>query len=131
MTGDKLHPIYACLMHVASGLYVTCGNLIYHALIQRLGHHMKALIGHSRSRISHGQQALTRFHDFAAWVKNLRKDGGAVCMAHVGHFAVAIHTMWLGGHQQMRGIAGAFMHARHLQHNQACAAFGTRALVGQ
>ena len=78
---------------------------------------MKALIGHSRSRISHGQQALARFHDFSARVKNLRKDCGAVLMAHVGHFAVAIHAVRLGGHQQMRGITGAFMHTRHLQHD--------------
>ena len=78
---------------------------------------MKALIGHSRSRIRHRQQALARFHDFAAGVKNLRKHFGAMRMAHVGHFAVAIHAVRLGGHQQMRGVARAFMHTRHLQND--------------
>lgn len=130
MAGHHFDPIQTGLVQAARRTGVALDNVVDHRLVQCAGHHPEALVGHRRRGVGNRQQAVRRLHDLPPGVKQLRQHHGAVCMAGLGKLSVAVNAGVVGGHQHMRGIAGAVMHPGNLQHDQANATGCAFALVG-
>ncbi|MNZ19443.1 hypothetical protein D3C78_364690 [compost metagenome] len=130
MAGHHFNAIQPGLVQAAGSAGIALDDLVDHCLVQRARHHPEAFIGHRGRRVGHRQQAVRRLHDLPPGVEQLRQHHGAVLMAGLGKLAIAVDTGIVGGHQHMRGVAGAVMHPGHLQHDQADATGGAGALVG-
>ena len=97
--------------------------------LQRARHDVKAFVGHRGRRIGDRQETTVGFHDLAARVKQLAEQHRAVCMHRLGDAAIPRYAAVVGRHQHVIGVAGGFVHAGDLQHDEADAAPRPRLLI--
>ena len=129
MACHNLDPVQPGLVHPARSTGIACHDLFNQRHGQGAGHYMKALVGHGRGGIGHGQQTISTFHNLAPGVEKLREDGAAFGVNGLGQGSIARDAVIACGHQQMRGVARRFMHACHLRDNQPRPTLGPCAVV--
>ncbi|MNF83771.1 hypothetical protein D3C84_661010 [compost metagenome] len=127
---DYLHPVQAGLAEAPRGGCVAGDYLVDHRLVEGPRHHPEALVGRGRGGPGHRQQAVAGLHDFPAGMEDLRQHHGALGMAGLGQAAVALDAGVVGGHQHVGGVARTVVDPGDLQHDQADAAPGAGAVVG-
>ncbi|MNQ73673.1 hypothetical protein D3C85_884130 [compost metagenome] len=130
MAGHDLDAIDACLVQAPGGSGITGDDLVDHRLVQRAGHHPEPFVGHRRCRVGHRQQAIAGLHDLPPRMEHLGQHQGAVGMAGLRQFAVALDARIVGGHQHVGGVARTVMYPGHLQHDQPGSAFGPCPVIG-
>ncbi|MCY1410235.1 hypothetical protein D9M71_256000 [compost metagenome] len=130
VAGDDLHAVQSGRAQAPGGGTVAGDDLVDHPLVQSARHHAEALVGRGRGGPGHRQQSIAGFHDFPARMEHLGKHHRAFGVAGLGQAPVTLDAGVVGGHQYVGGVAGAVVYPGHLQHDQADAAPGAGAVIG-
>src|SRR5215469_1501446 len=118
VAGHDLHAIEARGLHPERRVPIPSDHLRNQDAGHRAGDGVEAVVFHCRRRVRHGQRTVLGLHDFPSWVEQLREDLAPVRMCGLGDAPIAVDRGAIGGHEHLGRVAGGFVYAADLQHDQ-------------
>ncbi len=129
VAGDDFHTVQSGSLHAAGGVAVAVNDGVDHGFFQWARHDVKAFVRNRGRGVRHAEQAAVRLGNFTARMEQLPEQHGAETMHRLCDAAVAGNRSIVRRHQHMIGVTRGFVDSRHLQHDQAHAAAGSRFLI--
>ena len=130
VTRHDLYAIESGIAQASSGGGVAGLDLLDERDRHRPGHDPEAFVRHGRWGERDRERPVGRLHELPAVVEDLAHDGAPVRVDGLRQPTVTGDARVFRGHEDVRGVAGAFVDTGHLDHNEAHSTGRSRRLIG-
>ena len=130
MARHDFHTIESGIAQASCGGGVAGLDLLDERDRHRPGHDPEAFVRHGGRGQRDGECPIPRLHDLSAVVEDLAHDGAPVGMDGIRQPPITGDARVFRGHEDVRGVAGAFVDTGDLDHDEADPAGRSCCLVG-
>ncbi len=130
MAGDDLDAVDSGVGDALCGASIAGDDVLDLGGGQRFGDDLETLLRFVARGFGAGRHSALAVHDFAAGVEELGEDRGTVTVDRLGDGLVSGHGGFVGGHEDVAGVAGGFVDAGDLENDEPGPALRAGFVVG-